>query len=183
MKYLLSTLCVIIFFLMGADSAKACDPVHAPFNELLDDFNPSLNTAVEGYFISSNTFKVTYSYDPAIKIGSEKKVFEYGPFGSQCEVHEMESSVDAGLIVSKSGRLLFLYKDRSKGEKLVTPIFHGNGVSISSSAVTFDHHVPIDKAPYSREYRFSTTLEAVRKRFTQNDRATPMKWDTKLIEK
>lgn len=116
MKKLLPLLLGIIFILTGTDSAKACSPVHTPFNQLLDNFDPTLNTAVEGYFI-------------------------------QCEMYEMESGIDPRFIGAKNSRILFLNKDRSKNGKLVTPIFHGEGVSISGSkTVMFNHYVSSDKS-------------------------------------
>lgn len=182
MKKLLPLLLGIIFILTGTDFAKACSPVHTPFNQLLDNFDSTLNTAVEGYFITQNTFKVTKSYNPAIKVGSENKVFEYGPFGSQCEMYEMESGIDPRFIGAKNSRILFLNKNRSKNGKLVTPIFHGEGVSITNlNTVTFDHYVSSDKEPYSQKYRFSITLNEVRKRFLQNT-ATTLKWNKKVVK-
>ena len=184
MKQLLPLLLGIIFILTGTNSAKACSPVRTPFNQLLDNFDPTLNTAVEGYFISPNTFKVTKSYHPAIKIGSENKVFEYGPFGSQCEIYEMESRIDPKLTGAKNSRIFFLNKDRSKNGKLVAPIFHGEGVSINDSkTVTFNHYVSSDKAPYSQEYRFSATLDEVRKRFLQQKTTVPLKWNKNVVKR
>lgn len=184
MKQLLTTLLGIFLILIGTDSAKACSPVHTPFNQLLDHFDPTLNTAVEGYFISPNTFKVTKSYNPTIKVGSENKVFEYGPFGSRCEMYEMESGIDPKFIGEKNSRILFLNKDRSKNGKLVTPIFHGEGVSINNSkTVTFDHYVSSNKTPYSQEYRFSATLDDVRKRFLQQKTTVPLKWNKNIVKR
>ena len=87
----------ILFILAGSHLAKACDPAHTPFSEFLDHFDLRLHSVVESYFISK-TFKVTKSYHPAIKVGSENKVFEYGPFGSTCEVYEIESGIDKKFI-------------------------------------------------------------------------------------
>ena len=151
------------------------------FNEILDQFNPKSNSAVEGYFISNNTFKVTSSYDSAIKVGSENKVFEYGPFGSSCEMYEMGTSADKTLIGAKVNRLLILNKSRSKNGKLVTEIFHGEGVSISNlKTVTFDHYISIEKAPYSQLKRFTASLGAVRNRLLQ--KIATVKWESKLIK-
>lgn len=184
MKNFILLFFAIIFISAGTHSAKFCDPARTPFKELLDQYNPKYNSAVEGYFISANTFKVTYSYNPSIKVGSERKVFEYGPFGSLCEMYEMESSADETLIGPKNNRLLYLYKDRSKNGKLVTPIFHGYGVTISATkTVTFQERVYRDKAPYSQDYLFSTTLASVRNRLTKGIAETPIKWDQKLIKK
>ena len=184
MKNFLLIFFATIFISAGTNSIKFCDPVRTPFNELLEEFNPKLNSAVEGYFISANTFKVTYSYDPTIKVGSERKVFEYGPFGSRCEMYEMESSADKTLIGPKNTRLLYLYKDRSKNGKLVTPIFHGYGVSISATkTVSFQELIYSDKAPYSQEYLYSATLNTIRNRLTQKGATTPIKWSRKPIKK
>lgn len=183
MKHLLLILFLVTLSLIGTSYTKFCSPVQTPFDKLLMRFDPQLNTAVEGYFVSDNTFKVTYSYDPAIEIGSEKKVFEYGPFGSRCEMYEMGSSVNANLIGVKNIRLLFLYKDRSKNGKLVTPIFHGEGVSVlNHKTVTFDHYISIDKAPFTQKYRLSTALTSVRNVLQQKKLKTPLKWESKLIK-
>lgn len=141
MKKLLLALFLAILNFVGTSYTKFCDPVRTPFDQILTQFNSQLNTAVEGYFISENTFKVTYSYSPSIEVGSEKKVFEYGPFGSLCESYEMENSVEKNLFGLKNTRLLILYKNRSKDGKLVTPIFHGTGASIvNHKTVTFLHY-------------------------------------------
>lgn len=175
---LLSTLLIVA----GTISTKACDPARTPFNEVLDQYNPKLNSAVEGYFISANTFKVTYSYDPSIKVGSERRVLEYGPFGSRCEMYEMESSADKTLIGPKNNRLLLLNKDRSKNGKLVTPIFHGYGVSITvSKSIIFQEAIYSNQSSNWQEYIFSATLETVRNRLLQKN-VTPLKWTKKLIK-
>ena len=57
-----------LFILAGSHLAKACDSAHIPFSELLNHFDPRLHSAVEGYFISQKTFKVTKSYHLAIKV-------------------------------------------------------------------------------------------------------------------
>jgi hypothetical protein len=64
----------------------------------LNHFDPRLHSAVEGYFISQKTFKVTKSYHPALKVGSKNKVFEYGPFGRKYEVYEIESGINQKFI-------------------------------------------------------------------------------------
>lgn len=174
----------ILLILTGIDAVKACSPVHTPFHQLLDNFNPTLNSAAEGYFISVNTFKVTQSYNPSIKVGSENTVFEYGPFGSRCEMREMARSVDPTMIGAKNSRILFLNKARSKNGKLVTPIFHGEGVSINGSkTVTFNHYVSSDKEHYSQEYRFSATLDEVRKLFLQQKATVPLKWNKNIVKR
>lgn len=183
MKHLRLTLFVVILNLVTTSYTKVCDPVHTPFDKVLARFDSQLNTAVEGYFISENTFKVIYSYSPSIEIGSEKKVFEYGPFGSRCESYEMGSNVDKTLFGIKNMRLLFLYKDRSKDGKLVTPIFHGEGVSIvNRKTVIFYGYAYNDKAQASQLYRYSTTLNAVRN-VVQQKSTTPVKWERKLLTK
>lgn len=183
MKHLSLTLFLVTLSLIGTSYTKFCSPVHTLFDKLLTRFDPQFNTAVEGYFVSDNIFKVTYSYDPTIEIGSEKKVFEYGPFGSSCEMYEMGSSVNANLIGAKNIRLLFLYKDRSKNGKLVTPIFHGEGVSVlNHKIITFDHYISLDKAPYTQKYRLSAALVSVRNVIQQKNSKIPLKWKSKLIK-
>lgn len=182
-KFLLIFFATILIF-AGTISTKACDPARTPFNEILDQYNPKFNSAVEGYFISANTFKVTYSYDSSIKVGSERKVLEYGPFGSRCEMYEMESSADKTLIGPKNNRLLILYKDRSKNGKIVTPIFHGYGVSISvSNTVIFQEAIYSNQSSNWQEYFFSATLNTIRNRLTQKDATTPINWSRMLIKK
>lgn len=119
----------ILFISFGSNAVRACDPAQVPFSELLNHYHPTLNSAVEGYFISPKTFKVTKSYYPEIKVGSENKVFEYGPFGNSCELYEVESGTDIKFTGAKKSRILFLVRGRSKNGKLVTPIYQGQGVN------------------------------------------------------
>lgn len=88
----------ILLIIAESHLAKACDAAHNPFSELLNHFDPRLHSAVEGYFISQKTFKVTKSYHPAIKIGSENKVLEYGPYRSTCEVCKVENGINQKFI-------------------------------------------------------------------------------------
>lgn len=181
-NFFLIFLTTILIF-AGKISTKACDPARTPFNEVLDQYNPKFNSAVEGYFISANTFRVTYSYDPSIQIGSERKVLEYGPFGSRCEMYELESTADKTLIGPKNNCLLILYKDRSKNGKLVTPIFNGCGVSISvSKSVIFQEAIYSDQSSDWQEYIFSATLESIKNRLLQKNGNAPVKWTKKLIK-
>lgn len=46
----------ILFILAGSHLARACDPAHTAFSELLNHFDPRLHSAVEGYFISQKNF-------------------------------------------------------------------------------------------------------------------------------
>ncbi|GAA5095158.1 hypothetical protein GCM10023210_27540 [Chryseobacterium ginsengisoli] len=184
MKSLTIILSIVIISLICTIYAKFCDPEITPFNELIAKFNPQLNSAVEGYFISENTFKVTYSLDPKIEIGSENKVFEYGPFGSRCESYELGSNVDKSFFGAKNIRLLYLYKDRSKNGKLVTPIFYGEGVPIVKNKTVEYYYkkVSINKAPYVAERRFYTPLDAIRKWLKQPDNTKPLIWKSKIVE-
>lgn len=183
MKKFLLLVFSTIFISAATNSTKFCDPARTPFNEVLDQYNPKFNSAVEGYFISANTFRVTYSYDPSIQIGSERKVLEYGPFGSRCEMYELESTADKTLIGPKNNRLLILYKNRSKDGKLVTPIFHGYGVSISvSKSVIFQEAIYSDQSSNWQEYIFSATLESIKNRLLQKNGNASVKWTKNLIK-
>jgi hypothetical protein len=183
MKNLFLIFFIVILNFVGTSYTKFCDPVHTPFDQILTRFDPQLNTAVEGYFISENTFKVTYSYSPSIQIGSEQKVFEYGPFGNRCERYEIGINADKTFIGSKNIRLLFLYKDRSKDERLVTPVFHGEGVSIvNHKTVTFYQRIYNEKAQILQYYRFSTALASVRNVLQQKDTTTSVKWKKELLK-
>ncbi|MDO6759690.1 hypothetical protein Q4566_05710 [Tamlana sp. 2_MG-2023] len=133
---------LLMFCLFGVISeSKACDPVYTTFNEWLNQYNKNDYIIVEGYFKSetethySSKFKVTRSSDPSIKSNQEYEVFEYGPFGSMCEMLEMESSIKSKLTGQENPRLLILYKGRSINGKLVTPIFWDAGVDASNNKI------------------------------------------------
>lgn len=177
MKNLFLTLFAFTLVLFGTNRLKACSPTHTPFNELLLKFDPKYNSAVEGYFISANTFKVTFSYNLSVKVGNEYKVFEYGPFGSSCEMYEMENNTDAKLIGADHKRLLFIYKALSKNGKLVTPIFHGDGVSIvNNETVTFEHFFYNEGSRSYKKYQFSTDLSAVKNWLNQKNLTKLVIW-------
>lgn len=183
MKPIPLILFIVVVNFFGTGYTKFCDPVRTPFNEILNRFDPQFNTAVEGYFISENIFKVTYSYSPSIEAGSEQQVFEYGPFGNRCESFEMANSVNKDLIGAKNSRLLLLYKDRSRNGKLVTPIFHGIGAAIANrKTVMFYNYVYNDKTGNSQYYTFSTALASVRNLLHQKVPATSVKWNSKLLK-
>lgn len=118
----------------------ACSPVRTPYKDLLENYNSKMNIIVEGYY-QQNTqktdvvFYVTKSSDPTIKTKKEYKVFEYGPFGSRCEMYEMEADIDSKNMGKDKPRLLFLYKNRSNNEKLVTPIFWEAGADVSNNKI------------------------------------------------
>lgn len=181
MKKLIPIVLIATVHLIATSATKFCSPIQTPFNELLDKFNPEYHSAVEGYFVSENTFKVTYSYDSAIKTEKTYNVFEYGPFGSSCEMYEMGSRADSKIQGVKNSRLLILNKSRSKDGKLVTPIFYGEGVSAAGKKVTFDRYVA-DKTSNSKLLRFSTPLSAVRNCLQQKNTAVNIKWKTEVLK-
>lgn len=149
-----------LFFLFSFINVKACSPVKTPFKKLLENYNPEKYIIVEGYFqqdskqSSSSHFVVTKSSDQSIKIKKEYKVFEYGPFGSLCEMYEMESNVDSKIFGKNNNRLLILYKDRSNNEKLVTPIFWKSGVEISNDRI---RETEYDRNSYNLIFNECTT--------------------------
>ncbi len=111
----------IIFLLLVVlvvPASKACSPARRPFIELLNFYNPKYHIIVEGFFQApakekyyTSQFKVTRSSHSSIKVGKTYNVFEYGPFGSMCEMYEMEANVDPELVGEKNHRLLILYKN------------------------------------------------------------------------
>ncbi|WP_300673171.1 hypothetical protein [Soonwooa sp.] len=129
-----------LFLVFSTIMTFACRPVRTPYKDLLENYNAKMNIIVEGYY-QENTqktgvvFYVTKSSDPTIKTKKEYKVFEYGPFGSRCEMYEMEAHVDSKIIGKDKPRLLILYKDRSNTEKLVTPIFWDAGADASNNKI------------------------------------------------
>lgn len=180
MKKLLPIVLIATVYLIATSATKFCSPVQIPFNELLDKFNTDYNSAVEGYFVSENTFKVTYSYDSAIKTEKIYNVFEYGPFGSSCEMYEIGSSAEPKIQGIKNSRLLILNKSRSKNGKLVTPIFHGEGVSTVGKTITFNRYVT-DKNSNSKLHRFSAPLSSVRNRLQQKI-VSSVKWKAEVLK-
>lgn len=135
-------LILISFSFFGAvPKNEFCSPVLTPFNELLNTYNPKQYIIVEGYFIPTSgshytsKLRVTRSSNKSIKTGKEYDVFEYGPFGSECEMYEMKSNISPELTGNRNSRLLILYKDKSVDGKLVTPIFWEEGVSASNNTI------------------------------------------------
>lgn len=129
-----------IFCLFSTAMIMACSPVRTPYNELLENFNAKTSIIVEGYFQPNSknkniVFFVTKSSDPTIKVKKEYKVFEYGPFGSSCEMYEMQANIDSKIIGKDNTRLLILYKKRSINGKLVTPIFWEEGADASNNRI------------------------------------------------
>lgn len=109
----------------------ACSPVRVPFNVYANAFTPQGSYyAVEGYYTDKTNFMVTYTSDSIIAVGKTFPVFEYGPFGNQCEIYAMPASIDESQIGKDKLRVLILYKDQTTGDKLVTPIFQSEGAGV-----------------------------------------------------
>lgn len=141
MKKIMFISLLLFCFLGTAFKSHACSPIHMPFMELLNEYKAAEYIILEGYFqIDSNNkteskFKVTRTSDSLIIIGKEYEVFEYGPFGSTCEMYEMRANIETGLMNEKSTRLLIVYKKRCSSGKLVTPIFWGSGEDVSKDKI------------------------------------------------
>ena len=137
----LSIICCLFAVTIESKGNTYCSPVHTPFAELLNDYNMGGYIIVEGYFQQptksndTSKLKVTRTSDASINIGEVYDVFEYGPFGSMCEMYEMSANVSLELIGKENPRLLILYKTRSKDGKLVTPIFWQSGVNASKNKI------------------------------------------------
>ena len=129
---------------------KACSPVHTPFRELLNNYNSKLYMAVEGYYSSATKFMVTSSTHSLIKVEQEYDVFEFGPFGNNCESYELPSN-KPDLVGERKQRLLIVYKDRSVNGKLVTPIFWKGGVDVSKNKIVSEEY----KSDYGSTKYFS----------------------------
>lgn len=168
-------------FTLANINAKACSPINTPFNELLEHYDSKLNTIVEGYFDAKSNFIVTYSSDKAIKIGDKNKVLEYGPFGSRCEMYEM--AVGSEFIGPNHKRLLYLYKDRSKNGKLVTPIFHGNGAAISTgNMLTFKKDQYSDKTNRYDTFQLTTNLITLKKWLFKDKNSSAPVWKKEKLK-
>jgi len=171
---------LILFSLFGTTPKdNVCSPVHTPFQELLNNYNQDRYMIVEGHFVPpteghyATKLKVTRSSHSSIKTDKEYSVSEYGPFGSSCEMYEMQANVDPKLIGKKNTRLLIVYKNRSIDGKLVTPIFWEAGVNAS------DNKIVTKKYDYNSDqlqsYQCSTTLDKIwEKIFSGN--STILEW-------
>lgn len=141
MKKVIVLSSLLCCFFGAAFKSQACSPIHTPFMELLNDYNAKEYIILEGYFQvdtqskTESKFKVTRTSDSSISIGKLYDVFEYGPFGSTCEMYEMRANTESTLMNEKSVRLLIVYKDRSSNGKLVTPIFWGSGEDVSNGKI------------------------------------------------
>ncbi len=174
-----SLILIILCFLGAIPKSKAYSPAQRPFSELLNNYNQNDYVIIEGYFLPSteghytSKLKVIRSSDSSIKIGQEYEVFEYGPFGSMCEMYEMKSNIEPEFAGEKNSRLLIVYKDRSINGKLVTPIFWQAGVNAS------DNKVVTKKYDYnSRQYisyECSTPLDEIWKQILAGSRIT-LEW-------
>ena len=147
-----------IFCLSSTAMIMACSPVRTPYNELLENYNAKTNIIAEGYFQPNSknkniVFFVTKSSDPTIKIKKEYKVFEYGPFGSSCEMYEIQANIDSKIIGKDNTRLLILYKKRSINGKLVTPIFWEEGAEVSNNIVKSTEYDYINNQTFFKKCR------------------------------
>lgn len=161
----LGLICCFFSTTLETNANTYCSPIKTPFKDLLEDYNTGGYIIVEGYFQKdpenhyTSTFNVTRSSDTSIKINQAYDVFEYGPFGSECEMYEMEANLDPEQTGKKNPRLLVLYKTMSENGKLVTPIFWEAGVNTSKNKIVIKEY-----EEYSREYNLyesTSSLEEI----------------------
>lgn len=117
--------------------AMGCDPARVPFSTYIEDYKKGeLYYVVEGYYSDSKNgiFYVTETSDSSIQINKEYKVYEYGPFGTGCEMGELKTYA-----TKTEGKryILLVYKDRTTQDKLVVPIFLKKGVEINGNRANF----------------------------------------------
>lgn len=181
MKKIVMILSVMLFFFGTAFETKACSPVHKPFKKLIEQYNTDYYIAVEGYFMPSTVSEyatkimITRSSDSSIKVGQGYEIFEYGPFGTNCEIREIKAHIDSALIGEMNTRILIAYKNRSINGKLVTPAFWKAGIDASKDKIEsqeFDHN--------SRQYISHQCLSSkIRKRLFEGN-TEPLEWNKAL---
>lgn len=71
-----------------------CSPIKTSEKQLHDRFDFDKYIAVEGYYTSGTEFTVIRSTDVSVEVGNKYTVYEYGPFGSGCEMYEMATRID-----------------------------------------------------------------------------------------
>lgn len=179
----------LFFSLLGTNiKIAACSPRNLTIEELIGEYNRGYLSVVEGYFVPNgkgiftSKFVVTGTSDSFIKIGQEYQVYEYGPFGSQCEMYEMENSIDNKEAGKNKPRLLFIYKNRSKNNKLVTPIFWGKGAKINSSTLSVVQSKYDNQKKNYIPYQYSTSLNEFWKQVALR-KPLNIRWDEKRMEK
>lgn len=125
------TFILIVLIGVGTKASATCNPERVPFNVYASNFTPDgAYYAVEGYYIDNTTFMVTHASDSIIKVGKAFPVYEYGPFGENCEIETKAANIDVSEIGKDKVRVLILFKNETSEEKLVTPIFQSEGVSL-----------------------------------------------------
>ncbi|QXP54131.1 hypothetical protein [Cellulophaga sp. HaHa_2_1] len=137
-----TVLAFLLFCCLGATPKRpVCSPVFTPFKEWLHRYDAERFIIVEGYFLPTtekghaSKFKVIRNSDASIKIDGDYEVYEYGPFGSSCEMYEMGANIDKELTGKNKPRLLITYKGRSINGKLVCPIFWDAGVNATDNKI------------------------------------------------
>jgi hypothetical protein len=149
-----------------------CSPIKTSEKQLLDRFDHNKYIAVEGYYISEAEFIIIRSTDPSLKIKNKYKVYEFGPFGSGCEMYEMESNIQPKSIGKLKLRLLIAYKNRSTNEKIVTPIFWDEGLELYNNRTIISQE---------QDGIYITSLQKIRK-WLFNDKKVSINWKKKVPE-
>lgn len=179
MKKIIFLTSLLFCFFGAAFESQACSPIHTPFMELLNQYTAKEYIIVEGHFQvdpkskTESKFKVTRTSDSSISIGKLYDVFEYGPFGSTCEMYEMSANTETELRNEKSTRLLIVYKKRSSNGKLVTPIFWGSGEDASKEKIVSNEYDNATNQYISHEC--TASLEEIWKHIL-TDNTKVLKW-------
>jgi len=171
----------MLCFLGTTIEIKACSPAHIPFREWFNRYNPDDYIVIEGHFLAAtesyyaSKLIVTRSSHSSIKVGQEYEVFEYGPFGSMCEMYEMGSAIKPDLVGKENPRLLIVYKSRSINGKLVTPIFLEEGVNASNNKIVSREYDNVSRQYVL--YECLTPLDTIWERLLEGTIKT-LEWET-----
>ncbi len=134
---------LVIFIGLGFESALACSPARSAPSDFLSQ---SGIVVVKGYFLphdSSNLakFKVIQSSDSKYTSQKVYPVYQYGPFGNQCESFSTGVSPPKDQHTGENNiRYLLLINTDANNDRLVTPIFYGHGLFVDSQKSIVSNH-------------------------------------------
>lgn len=134
MKY-----CILLlasFFISAAPLHSFCSPIRPMASKLI--LKKGEISFVKGYFLPHDgtnvhlaKFKVLQSSNSGYTAGLVYPVYEYGPFGSECEIYEIGSSpLEKEFCGSNNLRYLLVYSNLGDSNRLVSPIFHSEGLIV-----------------------------------------------------
>lgn len=176
---LFHTLLLICMICMGT-KAIACSPARIPFDVYVNRFTPDEYYAVEGYYVDATTFMVVRSSDTLmVKEGKALPVFEYGPFGSMCEVYALAVHIDDAIIGKEHPRVLILYKNETSEEKLMIPIFLSSGVSLKDEVAELNGYKYTDGG--YQNTKSSTSKSALYERLFNGSKVA-LVWDEQIFK-